>query len=139
MPNLKLPALLENLDRFVQFVSEFAGDQGYEQKRIHEIELATEEALVNIFNYAYPDGTTGDVEVQCHMDDHANLVIVLMDDGVPFDLKSLSEPDLDANISDRPIGGLGVFLIIKMMDEVKYRRDNEKNVLTLVANKSSSA
>ena len=56
-----------------------------------------------------------------------------MDNGVPFDFGSLSDPDLDSDIVERPIGGLGVFLIRKMMDEVKHRRDGKRNILTLTA------
>lgn len=132
MPEIKLPAIIENLERLMQFVTAFAKEQGFPQKRIQEIELATEEALVNIFNYAYPAGLAGEVELRCKMDNDNNFIMEISDTGLPFDPGSLSEPDLDATISGRPIGGWGVFLIKKMVDEVKYRRDGEKNILTFI-------
>jgi len=138
MSKLRLQADIENLDRLIQYVSGFAGEQGFLQKRIREIELATEEALVNIFNYAYPDKSDGDVEVRCEIDDDDNFAIDILDTGVPFDFKSLSGPDLDSHINDRPIGGLGVFFIQKMADDVRYRRDGEMNILTLTFQKNIS-
>ena len=121
---------MESLERLMQFVSTFAEENGFSQKRMQELELATEEALVNIFHYAYPDGK-GDVEVSCVMEDDTLLVIEILDRGVPFDVGSFSEPDLSPNIAERKIGGLGIFLIRKMADQIKYRRDGEKNILTL--------
>jgi anti-sigma regulatory factor (Ser/Thr protein kinase) len=123
---------MENLGRLMQFVTAFAEEQGFQQKKIQAIELATEEALVNIFNYAYPDGEAGEVELRCKMDNDHHLVMEISDTGLPFDPESLSEPDLDATISGRAIGGLGVFFIRKMVDEMKYRREGEKNILTLI-------
>ena len=119
----------------MQFVSDFAENHGFSQKRIQEIELATEEALVNIINYAYPGKLTGEVEVRCKMDNNTTIIIEILDAGIPFDFNSLSEPDLDATIAGRPIGGLGVFLIKKMADDVRYSREGEKNILTLIVHK----
>lgn len=138
MKKLRLQANIENLERLIQYVSGFAREHGFLQKKIREIELATEEALVNIFNYAYPDKNDGNVEVRCQMDDYDNFAIDILDTGVPFDFKSLSGPDLDSAVHERPIGGLGVFLIQKMADDVRYRRDGEKNILTLTFQKNIS-
>jgi serine/threonine-protein kinase RsbW len=130
MSKIKLPARIEHLERSVQFVSGYAREQGFTDKRITEIELATEEALVNIFNYAYPENI-GEVELTCKMDDN-RFIIEIVDTGIPFNIESVSEPDLTADISDRKIGGLGVFLIRKMVDEVRYRREDDKNILTFI-------
>ncbi len=135
MPTIRLAADLQNLEKLVQFVSSFARKQGFDSKRLQEIELGTEEALVNIFKYAYPGDQTGDVEVNCEYEKQAGLVITLTDSGVPFDIKSLPPPEFSADITDRPIGGLGVYLIHKMMDDIRYRRDGNKNILELFAKK----
>ena len=135
MSNIRLPARIEDLERFMQFVSTCATGQGFTQERMKEIELALEEALVNIFNYAYPDQPTGEVEVRCKMDDNTSFIIEILDTGIPFDIQSISEPDLDASISERKIGGLGIFLIREMVDKVHYRRDGDSNILTLVFKK----
>jgi anti-sigma regulatory factor (Ser/Thr protein kinase) len=116
----------------MQFVSDFARAEGFPDKRIREIELAVEEALLNIFNHSYPDHLKGAVEVQCRMDEKSGLVITMRDGGKPFDIRTVPPPDLSLDVSDRRLGGLGVFLIRKMVDEVHYRREGGKNILTFV-------
>ena len=134
-PSIKLPAKLENLERFIEFISDCANKQGLDQKRIIEIEISTEEALVNIFNYAY-QGMDGDVSVVCKSDDNDKFVIEIEDSGIPFNLLSLKEPDTGLDISERKIGGLGIFLMRKLMDDIQYRREEDRNVLTLFVSKS---
>ena len=124
-----VPAKLENLERLMQSVSDCARTQGFDQKRISEIELAAEESLVNIINYSYPE-KPGEVEVICQADGRS-LVIEMIDSGIPFDVTSLPDPDITADLDDRKIGGLGVFLIKKMVDEVRYRREKNRNILSL--------
>jgi serine/threonine-protein kinase RsbW len=136
MSKIKLPANIYNLRRLIQFVSTFAKEKGFARKRIQEIELAVEEAFVNISTYAYQDKNTGEVEVKCQMDNDAELVIEILDTGAPFDIRYFSEPDLNVNISDREIGGLGIFLIRKLVDEVHYRRDGQSNILSFIIRKN---
>jgi serine/threonine-protein kinase RsbW len=135
--SLKLPARLENLQSFMKPVLNCAKTEGFDQKRIQEIELALEETLANIFNYAYP-GTPGDVEINCKLET-GRLIIEIIDSGIPFDITSLSDPDLTADIEERKIGGLGVFLVKKMMDEVRYRREKDRNILNLIIKKRKRA
>ncbi len=133
---MKWPARLENLQRFLKPVSEYARAEGFDQERIQEIELALEEALVNIFNYAYPEGA-GEVEVGCGVEnDH--WIIEIIDSGIPFDMTSLSDPDLTADVEERKIGGLGIFLVRKMVDEVRYQREKDRNILTLAVKKEKT-
>ena len=130
MPKMKAPAKLENLEKLQTFITDFAGNQGFSDKRIMEIELACEEALVNIFNYAYPDEKQGDVEINCKVDHKGDCIIELVDTGQPFDLKALPDPDVNEDIDERRIGGLGSVLIKKFVDDIKYRREQNKNFLT---------
>lgn len=111
-------------------VSNCAKEQGLGEKRINEIEIAAEEALVNIFHYAY-QGQGGDVEISCKVERGRTFTIEIIDSGMPFDPFSVSEPDTTLDVAERQIGGIGVFLIKKLMDEVTYQRDNNKNILTL--------
>jgi serine/threonine-protein kinase RsbW len=131
--NLKLSARLENLQRFMESVSGCARAQDFDQKKIQEIELAVEEALVNIFNYAYPEAP-GEVEVNCRAD-HDHFIIEVIDSGIPFDMTSLPDPNLAADVDERRIGGLGIFLIKRVMDEVRYRREEGRNILSLIIKK----
>lgn len=131
MNSLKLAASIENLDRFISFTHTCSGACGFEGKRAMEIELAVEEALVNIFNYAYPDGE-GQVEMRCAVEAGNRFVVEIRDEGIPFDGLARPDPDTTAGIEDRKIGGLGVFFIKKVADEVKYSRTDGMNVLTIV-------
>jgi serine/threonine-protein kinase RsbW len=131
--SLHLPAKLENLGRFKESVADCVSTEGFDQKRIQEIELALEEALVNIFNYAYPE-EAGDVEVNCKIE-NGQFIIEIIDAGIPFDMTSLSDPDLTADVDERKIGGLGIFLLKKMVDEVRYRREKDQNILNLIIKK----
>jgi len=131
MKSLKLAAIIENLDQFISFVHTCSGECGFEGKRAMEIELAVEEALVNIFNYAYPEGE-GEVEMQCALKNGKQYVIEIRDEGILFDGLSRPDPDTTADIGDRQIGGLGIFFIKKVANEVRYSRTDGMNVLTIV-------
>lgn len=129
--HIKLPAQLEYLQKFIDFVASCSREQGFEKKRVHEIELATEEALVNIFNYAYKE-TNGNVEIICKLDDTKRFIIEIVDMGIPFNVLSVETPDISSKISERPLGGLGVFLIKQTVDAVDYRYEDNKNKLSLI-------
>jgi serine/threonine-protein kinase RsbW len=131
MPKMKAPAKLENMAKLQQFVADFAGNHGFSSKRITEIELACEEALVNIIHHAYPEDMQGEIEIDCKADHQGNCIIQLIDTGQPFDLKALSDPDINEDISRRKVGGLGCVLMKQFADEISYRRHQNKNFLTL--------
>jgi len=131
MSSLRLPAKLENLEKLIRSISVCAREKGCGGKRLQEIELASEEALVNIISHAYAGEDSGDVEVTCRAESDTEWIIEFRDWGIPFDVTSYSEPDLHAPITDRKIGGLGIFLIRKMVPKIKYRREKDSNVLTL--------
>ena len=128
-----LPARLEHLEELVKSVSDCARSQGFDRKRIGEIELAVEEAFVNICRYSYP-GKTGDAAISCRLDNN-RFMIEIADSGIPFDITQLSDPDITAPVEARGIGGLGIFLVKKMMDAVTYRREGDRNVLNLIVMK----
>ncbi len=131
--SLKLPARLENLEPWMRAVSDCAKGLSFDQKRISEMELAVEEALVNICSYSYPEGQ-GDAEIVCKADDH-DFVVEVMDSGIPFDITELPDPDTTVDISQRRIGGLGILLIRRMANEVVYHREGDRNILNLVFRK----
>jgi anti-sigma regulatory factor (Ser/Thr protein kinase) len=128
---IKLPAHLEYLHKFIDFVARCSREQGFDKNRVHEIELATEEALVNIFDYAYKENN-GEVEIFCKLDDNKRFIIEIVDTGTPFNVLSVASPDITADISDRQLGGLGVFLMKEFMDAVQYRHEGNKNILSLI-------
>ena len=135
MATLTLPAQLDQLAPCTQFVVAQAQAHGLSLKRIHDIELALEEAFVNVSQYAYPDGA-GDVTVTCTVDDRQRFIIDILDYGQPFNPLSLATPDVTSDVTERPVGGLGIFLIRKLMDDVTYERQDNQNRLRLVVQQS---
>ncbi len=125
-----MPARLENLEALVAHVAECARGAGFDPKKISEVEIAAEEALVNVVNYAY-QGEAGNVRVGCSLEEGDRFVIEIKDSGIPFDPLSQADPDISSDVLHRKIGGLGIFLIRKLMDDVSYRYDKGENVLTL--------
>jgi serine phosphatase RsbU (regulator of sigma subunit)/anti-sigma regulatory factor (Ser/Thr protein kinase) len=131
MAHLRLSARLESLDEFRSFVADRAAESGFSPSRVEEIQLAVEEAIVNIIRHAYPQGR-GEVELRWLKGvDPAQAVIEIEDTGSPFDLRSAPAPDLQAGLEERKVGGLGVFFIGRMADKAASRREGEKNILSL--------
>jgi len=95
------------------------------------LNLALEEAVVNVMQYAYPQGTVGTVSIDAALRDGA-LAFTVTDSGRPFDPTASKEVDISAGVEERPIGGLGIHLVRQIMDDVRYERVGKKNVLTLV-------
>jgi anti-sigma regulatory factor (Ser/Thr protein kinase) len=131
MAIITLPARPEAVADGIAFVLECASTVGVSPARAAEIELALEEALVNICQYAYGDDDTGTVEIRCQRDNTVHFLIEVIDTGQPFNILALPPPDLTADIEQRPVGGLGVLFIRTLMDHVTYRRDGNQNILQL--------
>jgi len=130
MATMTLPARQEAVADGIAFVLECASALGVPLARAAEIELALEEALLNICQYAYGDDP-GTVEIHCRRDDTAHFLIEFIDTGQPFNILALPPPDLTADIEQRRVGGLGVLFIRTLMDHVTYRRDGNQNILQL--------
>lgn len=127
---ISFPAQLDYFKESQTAVSQFAREQGFSPARISEIELAVEEALINIVHYAYK-GMDGEVTLECKLTPEKGMVIEISDTGIPFNPLTKEDPDITLSVSERTIGGLGVYLIKQLMDEVHYRREGDKNILTL--------
>jgi len=125
-------AELQHLDAFQEFVAGCARRAGLDALRMGRLALAFEEIFVNICHYAYPD-TPGPVAVHCRQVD-AQLVVEIVDAGQAFDATTLAEPDLDADIESRHIGGLGWFLVRQMVDALDCRREEGQNIVRLTMN-----
>src|SRR5664280_12953 len=111
------PARFDELDSIRGFATQAARDAGMDDSETYAIELAIDEACTNIIEHAYQGENRGDIECSCEFD-AAGLTVVIRDHGKPFDPSTITTPDMDADIDDRAVGGLGVFLMKKMMDEV---------------------
>ncbi|MCE5265762.1 MAG: ATP-binding protein [Deltaproteobacteria bacterium] len=126
-----LPARMESLRELLAFISEYAEKAGLAKEDLNRVQLVAEEALVNVFNYAYRPPQVGQVEVRMTGKAGPVLEVEIRDLGTPFDPLSMGEPDLEVDIPERKIGGMGVFLIRKMADGVRYRTEAGANVLKL--------
>ena len=97
---------------------------------VFQINLALEEAVVNVMNYAYPGKEGMPVRIAAEKADAA-VVFTLEDDGVAFDPTQAESPDISLDVEERPIGGLGIFLVKEIMADVAYQRQGDTNILTM--------
>jgi anti-sigma regulatory factor (Ser/Thr protein kinase) len=108
----------------------FARHHKVPDSAVHAVQLALEELLTNILHYAYEDA--GDHSISIRLDCEGDaLRIEVEDDGRAFDLTSHPPPDLSLPLADRPIGGLGIHMIRRSLDQVDYRRAGGRNIVTL--------
>lgn len=119
---------MSRLEPFVEQVSEAFG---VAPDMVFQLNLALDEALANSVNYAYGADEEGEIELEASKDADS-IVFRLIDRGVPFDpTDGDDDVDISSSAEERPIGGLGIFLIKQMMDEVRYMRQGDMNILTM--------
>ena len=130
MERLRRPARMEFLHELLEFIDAGAKRLGFDESARGRIRLASEEALVNVILHAYA-GADGEVEAGLSGGEDRSLRIEIRDRGAAFDPLAEAEPDLEAGLADRKIGGLGIFFIREAADRAAYRREGEENILTL--------
>ena len=131
MPISTFPARFEFLDEIRNFVAEVAREGGFTEKAIYSLQLAADEAASNIIEHAYQGVANASLQITCDMQDD-ELIITMRDSGKPFDPSNVKQPNLKADLSKRQIGGLGVYLMRKLMDEVRYESNAKTgNLLTM--------
>ena len=121
---MRMKAVLENVPLAIECVTEWAQKAGFDERALYEIQLAVDEACANVVDHAYQGADPGDIEVSCCLDDQI-LTVQVRDWGTGFDLTSVADPDLDAPLEERILGGLGLFLVRQVMDDVQFRSDPE--------------
>jgi anti-sigma regulatory factor (Ser/Thr protein kinase) len=131
-----LPASLADLECLQDWVEKTLEEMDCDLSIAGKIGVAVEEIFVNMAKYAY-DGKSGDATVRFRMEGPW-LIMEFEDRGKPFNPLDFPPPDVSASLEDRPIGGLGIFLAVKMMDKADYRRIDGKNRLSLWKNLSGS-
>ena len=118
------------LHEVLGFVEEELEKHDCNMKAQMAIALSLEEMFVNICHYAY-EGKTGDASISLDFDDEGYVSITLKDHGIPYDPLAREDPDVNAAAEDRGIGGLGIYLTKKQMDECSYRREDDMNIFTM--------
>ena len=129
---MTFPASFEFLDEIREFVAQVAREGGFTEKEIYSLQLAADEAASNIIEHAYEGIPNADLDVSCNMSGDF-LTITMHDTGISFDPSRVKQPNLKADLSERQIGGLGMYLMRKLMDEVRYESNSKTgNLLTMV-------
>ena len=129
MNNLILIADTKNTDKVLDFINEELEMYNFPDDLLPDINVAVEEIFVNIASYAYqPD--TGYASISITVGNEA--VIRIEDTVIPFNPLEQPTPDMDIPLMEREIGGLGIYFARKLMDEVLYKYEDNKNVLTLI-------
>ena len=129
---LVIEATLENLSKVNDFVEEFLKEKECSPKVRMQLEVVVEEIFTNIANYAYGDDA-GKVTIEgCLEDDAAKFRLKFMDHGVPYNPLKQPDPDITAGADERPVGGLGIFLVKNNVDDISYQHEDGQNILTIV-------
>jgi len=128
---LNLPASAGSISAFSEFVRGGAVVAGVAESELAKLDLVLEEILINVARYAY-DPETGDVEVAYAQAGPGRLLVEIADFGRIFNPLQADPPDLSRGLADRPIGGLGVFLVKSMVDSIAYRREGDRNILSFI-------
>jgi len=127
---LKIGSDIEEIPKVSARLEEVMQASGFSAEAILDTQLAVEEAITNVINHGYKE-PGGEIIVSCRISPD-RIEVQIMDTAARFDPLSVPEPELDSTIEDRGVGGLGVFLIRQVMDEISYRYENGKNILVLI-------
>ena len=132
---LHIPAQLQRLPEVLGFLDEHLEEHDCSMKVQMQLDIAVEEIFVNIANYAYPD-SEGDADIQISFstdgDGRPFVTISFCDKGVFFDPLDHTDPDITLSAAEREIGGLGILMVKKYMDDMFYEYKDEQNILTMM-------
>ena len=131
MKQIKVKADTAELDNVLSFADAILEELGCSVKAQMQIDIAIEEIFVNIAHYAYPE-SEGEAVISVEPGENGSSVtITFEDEGIQYDPLKNEDPDITLSAEDRPIGGLGIFMVKKSMDEVSYEYKDGKNRLTI--------
>jgi len=129
---------ITDIPQLSAFIDAFAEEAGLDFSLTMSLNLAIEEAVVNVMLYAYPQGMQGKVNLSAEAEG-TDVKFVLSDTGKPFDPTEKKEVDTTLEVEDRPIGGLGIHLVRQIMDKVEYKYTDGMNVLTMYKNTANAS
>jgi anti-sigma regulatory factor (Ser/Thr protein kinase) len=131
MEKITVDAVVENLQQVIDFATEQLEARDCPMKTVMQTELVVEEIFVNIANYAYhPEVGSATFCVEFE-DNPSAVVMTFIDGGKPYNPLERDDPDTTLDVDERDIGGLGIFLVKKNVDEIAYRFDGGQNILTM--------
>lgn len=127
---LTLPNDISTIPQLSEFIEGIGDELCLEMSVLMSLNLALEEAVVNVMEYAYPPDVQGDVTIEA-IANETQLEFIISDSGIPFDPTKKEAVDTTLSAEERPIGGLGIHLVREIMDSVKYEYKDHKNILSL--------
>ena len=128
--SFKLKNALTELDALFQHIEQFGHSHGLPKKQIFQINLALDELFTNIVSYGFPDGNSHWIDFKLRLENN-EVVIHIEDNGIPFDPVSAPTSGSVPPLEKCKIGGLGLHIVKKMMDEIAYERRGDKNIITI--------
>lgn len=131
----KVRATTKNLSVIRDFVSDHAESHGFSPNHIADIRLAVDEACTNIIKHAYKNDASKELNIQIEVDEQ-KLIVTIMDKGEGFDVRTYQKPNIRKQIKEKRRGGMGVHLMLQLMDEVTYQVKNDQNILSMCKNRN---
>ncbi|HHS12181.1 MAG TPA: ATP-binding protein [bacterium] len=129
---LKIPSQTDNLELIRNFVSGVAKKVGFDAEESNKIELAVDEACTNVIKHAYQHDTTKDIDVAIKID-YQKLTVIVTDRGRSFEFHEVDLPDMKQYLAELRVGGLGIYLMKTLMDEVEYHsKPGNRNEVRMV-------
>jgi len=128
--SLRIAGLYKNLNTIARFVTEWAVEIGFDDRAVYALQMAVDEACSNIIEHAYGGEGKGDIVLECTPKDDG-LQVKIVDFGVAFEPESIAAPELDTPLDTRSAGGLGLFLMRQLMDDVRFEFKPGENTLYL--------
>lgn len=123
-----------SIDRLMEGLDGYIDEHKLADKAGHQLRLCLDELITNVISYGFDEGAEGKISVELAANDK-DISVVMRDDGKPFNpFEANAAPDIDADIDDRLIGGLGVFFVTSTAREYSYERDNKQNITRLSLN-----
>jgi serine/threonine-protein kinase RsbW len=131
---LTVESNLQNLQKISEFIDKTMKHYNITNARdIYAVKLSIDEACTNIIEHAYPN-KEGTIIIRCMLSNKGKFVVEIIDTGEPFDPTTSADPNIEIGLNGRKEGGLGIFFVRKFMDEVKYVRSDNMNLLTVAKN-----
>lgn len=139
MTSAKYSADFKNLESIRQLVGDEAKQAGFSCKDVYSIQLATDEACSNIIEHAYEGIPQGLIDISCDVRD-GQFTVVIRDRGKEFNMSRVRKPNLSKELKEREVGGLGVYLMHQLMDEVRFSSSRKSgNILTMKKRRSGGS
>jgi serine/threonine-protein kinase RsbW len=126
---LTLPAKITSVRPFCEFARRKAEAAAFTAEELNLLDLTIEEIVVNIARYAYDSPETGTAELACAVEGPHRLRLEISDEGRKFNPLDSNPPDFTRGLADRPVGGLGVFLVKSIAESIVYQRDGNRNII----------